>query len=79
VHDAVREYALIAQQAGITPSGLALAWCRSRWFVPSTIIGATSLAQLKENLQAFSVELPADVLAAVDEVHVRHRNPTLVD
>lgn len=37
----------MAEKYGMTPSELALAWCDSRWFVASTIIGATSLDQLK--------------------------------
>lgn len=53
VRQAVSEYAAVATKHGLTPSELALAWCHSRWFVASTIIGATSLAQLKENIGAF--------------------------
>ena len=44
---AVAEYVKVADKHGLTPSELALAWCDSRWFVASTIIGATSLDQLK--------------------------------
>ena len=45
--EAVSEYAAIAQKYGVTPTQLALAFCQSRWFVTSTIIGATSIPQLK--------------------------------
>ncbi|MDL2358094.1 MAG: aldo/keto reductase, partial [Pseudomonadota bacterium] len=41
---AVQEYAALARANGMTPAQMALAWCYSRWFVASTIIGATSLA-----------------------------------
>lgn len=41
------EYCDIADKYGMTPTELALAWCQSRWFVISTIIGATNLTQLK--------------------------------
>lgn len=44
---AVAEYVKVAEKYGMTPSELALAWCDSCWFVASTIIGATSLEQLK--------------------------------
>ena len=40
---AVSEYEAVAKKHGLTASELALAWCHSRWFVASTIIGATSL------------------------------------
>jgi aryl-alcohol dehydrogenase-like predicted oxidoreductase len=54
---------------------MALAWCYSRWFVASTIIGATSLAQLKENIDAEQVTLPESVLAGIDAIHARYTNP----
>ena len=44
---AVGEYAAVAHKHGLTPTQLALAWCKSRWQVTSTIIGATSMEQLK--------------------------------
>jgi aryl-alcohol dehydrogenase-like predicted oxidoreductase len=54
---------------------LALAWCYSRWFVASTIIGATSLAQLKENIDAFDLILPDEVVAQVNAIHAGLPNP----
>jgi aryl-alcohol dehydrogenase-like predicted oxidoreductase len=75
VFDAVREYAALARANGLTPATMALAWCYSRWCVASTIIGATTLAQLKENIDAESVTLPAEVLAAIDAIHARITNP----
>ena len=44
---AVDEYVSVAEQHGLTPTQLALAWCKARWHVTSTIIGATTMAQLK--------------------------------
>ena len=64
---------------GCTPVQLAYAFCKSRWFVPSTIIGATSMDQLAENIDAFAIELSADVLDRIDDVHRLHRNPSLYD
>ena len=72
---AVREYAQLARAHGMTPAQMALAWCYSRWFVASTIIGATSLAQLKENIDAFDTALPREVLDAIDAIHARITNP----
>lgn len=73
--EAVAEYVAVAQKHGLTPTQLALAWCRSRWFVTSTIIGATTMDQLKENLSAFDVELTPECLADVDAVFRRYRDP----
>jgi diketogulonate reductase-like aldo/keto reductase len=50
---AVAEYVKVAEKHGLTPSELAIAWCDSRWFMASTIIGATSLDQLKVPLCNF--------------------------
>ncbi len=72
---AVAEYAALARANGLTPAQMALAWCYSRWFVASTIIGATTLAQLKENIDALEVTLPLEVLQAIDAIHARIMNP----
>ena len=72
---AVQEYAALARANGMTPAQMALAWCYSRWFVASTIIGATTMAQLKENIDAAEVNLSSDVVAAIDAIHARITNP----
>ncbi|MBC7503032.1 MAG: aldo/keto reductase [Herminiimonas sp.] len=75
VQEATRRYAALARQHGMTPTQLALAWCYSRWFVASTIIGATSLAQLKENIDAFSLTLNDDVIKGINLIHSEISNP----
>jgi aryl-alcohol dehydrogenase-like predicted oxidoreductase len=73
VPDAVAAYATLAEQIGITPAQLALGFLRSRAFVTSTIIGATTMAQLKENLT--DIQLNAGQLKAVEDIHLRFSNP----
>lgn len=73
--EAVAAYVEIAQAHQIKPAHLALAFVRSRWFVSSTIIGATSLEQLRENLESLAVELDPAILAEIDAVHTRYPNP----
>lgn len=75
VKDAVAAYVEIAQRHQLSPAQLALAFVRSRWFVASTIIGATTLEQLKENLESVNVVLNEEILAELDAVHVSHPNP----
>ncbi|MBI2306701.1 MAG: aldo/keto reductase [Rhodocyclales bacterium] len=72
---AVAAYAALAREHGLTPAQLALAWCYRRWCVASTIIGATSPAQLEENLGAWDVTLSPELLAAIDAIHLRYTNP----
>lgn len=72
---AVKEYVELARAHDMTPTAMALAWCYSRWFVTSTIIGATTMAQLKENIDAVQVTLSPEVVKAIDAIHARITNP----
>ncbi|HYD97661.1 MAG TPA: aldo/keto reductase [Noviherbaspirillum sp.] len=75
VTEAARRYAALARANGMTPAQLALAWCYSRWFVASTIIGATTLTQLREDIGALSIRLPEQVVDAVNAIHREITNP----
>ncbi|MFN7526791.1 MAG: aldo/keto reductase, partial [Dolichospermum sp.] len=48
---------------------------KSRWFVKSTIIGATTLAQLQENIDSVNVVLDQEIFAEIDAIHTRYPNP----
>lgn len=73
--EAVAAYAELARAQGMTPAQLALAFVGSRWFVASTIIGATSLTQLEENLSAFRLPWSTELEDAVEQLHLRFFNP----
>ena len=75
VLQAVKEYVGLARAHGMTPAQMALAWCYSRWFVASTIVGATTLEQLKENIDAAQVTLSDQVIEAINAIHARITNP----
>lgn len=77
VMPAVAAYAALARKAGLSAATLALAFVRSRWFCASTIIGATTMTQLKENIDMGGVELASDVLAEIDAIHLRYPNPAI--
>ncbi|MBS1132205.1 MAG: Aldo/keto reductase [Proteobacteria bacterium] len=72
---AVQAYAELARKHGLTPTQLALGFTRSRWFVASTIIGASSLEQLKETLPATQTPMSQEILAEIDAIHLRYTNP----
>jgi len=72
---ATAAYAELAKSLGMRPATLALAFVRSRWFTASTIIGATTMAQLEENIASAAVELDANALAAIEEIHLRYPSP----
>jgi aryl-alcohol dehydrogenase (NADP+) len=75
VEAAVAAYVEIARAHNLKPAVFALAFVRSRWFVTSTIIGATTLDQLRENLESLQVELDATILAEIEAVNLRYPNP----
>lgn len=72
---AVEQYAQLAEQHGLTLTQLALAFIKQQFFVTSTIIGATNLDQLKENIQAFEVNLSEEVLKGIEAIHRQQPNP----
>lgn len=72
---AVSAYAELARAHGLTPTQLALSFVYHRWFVATTIIGATSLSQLQENVAAYQVTLSEAVLADIEQLHLTMMNP----
>ncbi len=65
----------IAEKYGVDPAHLAIKFCDTRPFVTSTIIGATSLDQLKVCLDAFDMPWTEEIEADVAEMHRLHRSP----
>lgn len=74
--EAVAGYVAVAKDYGMSPSELALAFVRSRWFVTSTIIGATNMDQLRENVKAFNCEISDECLQDIEEVYKHFKDPT---
>ena len=68
----------LAQRHGLTPAQLALAFVRDQPFVTSSIIGATTIEQLKEDLSAYTVERPlsAEIVSGINEIFNKYRDPT---
>jgi len=75
VAPAVTTYCQLAREHGLTTVQLAFAFVRSRWFVASIIVGASSLVQLRENLDACEGSLAPEVLDAIDQRHLLYTNP----
>lgn len=77
VLEIISEYQKIAKGEGMSSATLAQAFCKSRWYIPSSIIGATRLDQLKENIDAFEVDLSSEVLKKIDDVHNQAKDPVV--
>ena len=75
VTPASKAYAELARAHGLTPTQLALSFVYHRWFVTSTIIGATNMHQLKENISAWDIQLSPEVLLEIEDLHLRMMNP----
>ncbi|MHA3115223.1 NADP(H)-dependent aldo-keto reductase [Acinetobacter sp. ANC 4635] len=72
---ATEQYAQLAEKHGLTLTQLALAFIKQQFFVTSTIIGATSMAQLKEDITAFDIELNEEILQEIEAIHKQQPNP----
>jgi aryl-alcohol dehydrogenase-like predicted oxidoreductase len=72
---ATKAYLDIAQEHGLSLSQLALSYINERGFVTSNIIGATSLTQLKENIDSINIKLSPEVIQAIETVHQRYPDP----
>ena len=72
---ATKKYKEIAEEHGLSLTQMALAFVRQKPFVHSTIIGNTSMEQLKENLGSMNIVLSEEVLKAIDAIHESIPNP----
>jgi aryl-alcohol dehydrogenase-like predicted oxidoreductase len=75
VGPAIKAYSDLAEELSTTPATLALAFTYSRWFCASTIIGATNMDQLKENINAVNFEWSEEIEQAIEAVHLKFFNP----
>ena len=74
-YEAVDEYFKIAQKYKISLSQLSLAFVNSRDFVTSNIIGATTMEQLKENIDSIDIGLEENIMHEINLIHEKIPNP----
>jgi aryl-alcohol dehydrogenase-like predicted oxidoreductase len=72
---ATEKYVQLARDHGLSPTQLALAWVNQQRFVASNLIGATTLEQLKEDIESVDVTLSDALLHAINAIHQQHPNP----
>ncbi len=72
---AAEAYCEIAEKHGLSPTQMALAYVNSRPFTTSNIIGATTMAQLKENIESVHITLSSEILEEIEAVHNINPNP----
>ena len=72
---ATSSYVKLAKKYGLSPVQMALQFVTTRDFVTSNIIGATTLEQLKENINSVQVKFPSELLAKINHIHEQNPNP----
>ena len=72
---AIEKYVAVAEKHNLNPSQMALSFVNTRPFVTSTIIGATTIEQLQENIGSINVNLSEAVLIDINEIHETIPNP----
>ena len=73
--EAAERYLRLADDHGINPTHMALAFVNARPFVVSNIIGATTMEQLKMNIDSLDVVLSKDVLQGIEAIQQAIPNP----
>lgn len=72
---ATKKYLELAEKHNLSLAQMALAFVNERPFVTSNIIGATSLNQLKENIDSINLTLSKDILQDINAIHCVIPNP----
>jgi aryl-alcohol dehydrogenase-like predicted oxidoreductase len=72
---AVKKYLKIADKYNLSLTHLALAFVNTRPFVTSNIVGATTMEQLKENIDSVNIEITETMLEDINQVHSSQPNP----
>jgi aryl-alcohol dehydrogenase-like predicted oxidoreductase len=72
---AISAYVALAKKYGLDPAQMAISYAVSRPFVTSAIIGATTMEQLKTDIDAADMKLPGDILEDIDRIHLDYPNP----
>ena len=72
---AIEKYVKLAKKYKIAPSTFANAFVNDRPFVTSNIIGATTIDQLKENIDSIDITLSREILEEIQNIHLSNPNP----
>jgi len=70
------EYFKLAKDFNLTMVQLAQSFVNSRPFVTSNIIGATTMEQLKENIDSVNIDFTNEMMERVDKIHNENPNPS---
>lgn len=69
------KYVDVAKKYDLSPAQMSLAFVNTRPFLQSNIIAATSMKQLKENINSINLTIPEEALKEIETVHKSNSNP----
>ena len=73
---AIEKYDALAVKRNMSLTDLALSFVYSQWFVTSTVIGATNMNQLKQNIAAYGLDIvDEELIQEIDAIHLDVMNP----
>lgn len=72
---ATQDYLDLARRHGLDPAQMAIAFCLTRPFTTSVIVGATSVQQLRTDLGALEVTLSPEIMSDIEAIHRRYPRP----
>ena len=75
IDEAVEEYFKISEEHNLDMSQMSIKFCEIQDFVTSVIIGATSMEQLKTNIESVNVNLSDDVIKKINKIQTIYPNP----
>ena len=73
--NATEEYYKISKKYGIDMSQMSVKFCEIQDFMTSVIIGATTMDQLKTNIESVKVNLDKDIINEINNVQKKYPNP----
>jgi aryl-alcohol dehydrogenase-like predicted oxidoreductase len=73
--EAIRKYVALARAFNLDPAQMALAFVNAQPFVHSTIIGATTMEQLKTDIASVNVKITPELEERINAIHLKHCNP----
>ena len=72
---AIEKYVKLALKYNIKPSTFANAFVINRPFITSSIVGATSISQLKENIDSLNIKFTKEITDEIEDIHLTDPNP----
>ena len=72
---AVEEYHKVSQKHNLSLAQMSLAFVNAQPFVTSNIIGATTMEQLKENIESINLDLSDEVTEEINAIHENTPSP----